>query len=85
MKGMVFSTKLVMQHVLTWFVVRENFRFKTEHSDSKRLMVSCEDESCPWLVHVRETMSGRSQNAKAPTCATKFRMFMMVRCLIRRS
>ena len=51
MKGMVFSTKLAVRHVLTWFVVWENFSFKTEHSDSKRLMVSYEDDSCPWSVY----------------------------------
>ena len=85
MKGMVFSTKLVVRHVLTWFVVWENFSFKTEHSDSKRLMVSYEDDSCPWLVYAiccRETMSRRSQNISASTCATKFKMLMMVKCLI---
>ncbi|KAL0012595.1 hypothetical protein SO802_007703 [Lithocarpus litseifolius] len=49
-KGMVFATKLVVRHALTWYAVRENFSFKTEHSDSKRLMVSCEDDSCPWSV-----------------------------------
>ena len=51
MKGMVFLTKLAMRHVLTWYTVRENFSFKTEHLDSERLKVSCEDDSCPWLVH----------------------------------
>ena len=51
MKGMVFATKLVVRHALTWYAVQENFNFKTEHSDSKRLMVSCKDDSCPWLVH----------------------------------
>ena len=51
MKGMVFATKLAVQHVLTWYAVRENFSFKTEHSDSERLMVSCEDDSYPWSVH----------------------------------
>ncbi|KAK9993410.1 hypothetical protein SO802_023113 [Lithocarpus litseifolius] len=30
--------------------VRENFSFKTEHSDSERLMVSCKDDSYPWSV-----------------------------------
>ena len=50
MKGMVFATKLAVRHALTWYVVRENFSFKTEHSDSERLMVSCEDDSCPWSV-----------------------------------
>ena len=52
MKGMVFATKLAVQHVLTWYVVRENFSFKTKHLDLEKLMVSCEDDSCPWLVHV---------------------------------
>nr|POF15809.1 hypothetical protein CFP56_18014 [Quercus suber] len=47
MKGMVFATKLAMQHALTWYVVRENSSFKTEHSNLERLMVSCEDDSCP--------------------------------------
>ena len=51
MKGMVFATKLAVQHVLTWYAVRENFSFKTEHSDSERLMVSYEDDSYPWSVH----------------------------------
>ena len=51
MKGMVFATKLAVQHVLTWYVVRENFNFKTKHLDLEKLMVSCEDDSCPWLVH----------------------------------
>nr|POE67665.1 isoform 2 of protein eds1 [Quercus suber] len=50
MKGMVISTKLVVRHVLTWYVVRENFSFKTEFSDSERLMVSCEDDSYPWML-----------------------------------
>ena len=50
MKGMVFATKLAVRHALTWYAVQENFNFKTEHSDSKRLMVSCKDDSCPWLV-----------------------------------
>ena len=49
-KGMVFATKLAVRHALTWYAVRENFSFKTEHSDSERLMVSCEDDSCPWSV-----------------------------------
>ena len=35
---------------MTWYAVRENFSFKTEHSDSERLMVSCENDSCPWSV-----------------------------------
>ncbi|XP_023879394.1 uncharacterized protein LOC111991812 [Quercus suber] len=51
LKGMVFATKLAVRHALTWYAVRENFSFKTEHSDSKRLMMSCEDDSCPWSVH----------------------------------
>ena len=50
MKGMVFTTKLAMRHALTWYVVRENFSFKTEHLDIERLMVSCKDDSYPWLV-----------------------------------
>ncbi|KAK7845370.1 hypothetical protein CFP56_009451 [Quercus suber] len=50
LKGMVFATKLAVRHALTWYAVRENFSFKTEHSDSERLMVSCEDDSCPWSV-----------------------------------
>ncbi|XP_075665165.1 uncharacterized protein LOC142634789 [Castanea sativa] len=50
MKGMVFTTKFVVRHALTWYALRENFRFKTEHSDSERLMVSCEDDSSPWSV-----------------------------------
>ncbi|XP_075649720.1 uncharacterized protein LOC142620205 [Castanea sativa] len=50
MKGMVFATKFAVRHALTWYALRENFRFKTEHSDSERLMVSCEDDSCPWSV-----------------------------------
>ena len=50
MKGMVFATKLAVRHALTWYAVRENFSFKTEHSDSERLMVSCEDDSCPWSI-----------------------------------
>ena len=50
MKGMVFTTKLVMRHALTWYVVRENFSFKTEHSDLKRLIVSSKDDSCPRSV-----------------------------------
>ena len=49
-KGMVFATKLAVRHALTWYAVRENFSFKNEHSDSKRLMVSCEDDSYPWSV-----------------------------------
>ena len=49
-KGMVFATKLAVRHALTWYAVRENFSFKTEHSDSSRLMVRCEDDSCPWSV-----------------------------------
>ena len=49
-KGMVFATKLAVRRALTWYAVRENFSFKTEHSDSERLMVSCEDDSCPWSV-----------------------------------
>ena len=51
MKGMVFATKLAVQHALTWYAMRENFSFKTKHSDSERLMVSCEDDSYPWSVH----------------------------------
>ena len=51
-KGMVFSTKLAVRRALTWYVVRENFSFKTEHSDSERLMVSCKDDSYPWSVYV---------------------------------
>nr|POF00703.1 hypothetical protein CFP56_41876 [Quercus suber] len=47
MKGMVFATKLAVRHALTWYAVRENFSFKTEYSNSKRLMMSCEDDSCP--------------------------------------
>ena len=50
-KGMVFVTKLTVRRALTWYAVRENFSIKTEHSDSERLMVSCEDDSCPWSVH----------------------------------
>ncbi|KAK7843198.1 hypothetical protein CFP56_012798 [Quercus suber] len=50
LKGMVFATKLAVRNALTWYIVRENFSFKTEHSDSERLMVSCEDDSCPWSV-----------------------------------
>ena len=50
MKGMVFPTKLAVRHALTWYALRENFSFKTEHSDSERLMVSCEDDSYPWSV-----------------------------------
>ena len=50
MKGMVFATKLAVRHALTWYAVRENFSFKTEHSDSERLMESCEDDSCPWSI-----------------------------------
>ncbi|KAF3973498.1 hypothetical protein CMV_003078 [Castanea mollissima] len=50
MKGMVFATKFAVRHALTWYALRENFKFKTEHSDSERLMVSCEDDSCPWSV-----------------------------------
>ena len=50
MKGMVFSTKLAMRHALTKYAVRENFNFKTEHSNSTRLMVNCEDDYCPWSV-----------------------------------
>ncbi|KAK9988918.1 hypothetical protein SO802_029157 [Lithocarpus litseifolius] len=38
-KGMVFVTKLAVRHALTWYAVRENCSFKTEHSDSERLMV----------------------------------------------
>ena len=52
MKGMVFATKLAVQHALTWYAVRENFSFKTEHSNLERLMVSCEDDSCLWSVCV---------------------------------
>ena len=51
-KGMVFTTKLAVRHMLTWYAVRENFSFKTKHSYSERLMVSCEDDSYPWLVRV---------------------------------
>ena len=51
-KGMVFPTKLAVRGALTWYVVRENFSFKTEHSDSERLMVSCKDDSYPWLVRM---------------------------------
>ena len=50
MKGMAFATKLTMRHALTWYAMQENFSFKTEHSDSERLMVSCEDDFCPWSV-----------------------------------
>ena len=50
MKGMVFATKLAMRHTLTWYAVRENFSFKIEHSDLKRLMVSYEDDSYPRSV-----------------------------------
>ena len=50
MKGMVFLIKLVVRHALTWYTVRENFSFKTKHIDSERLMVSCENDSCPWSV-----------------------------------
>ncbi|KAK9985848.1 hypothetical protein SO802_030799 [Lithocarpus litseifolius] len=50
MKGMVFATKLVVRHALIWYAVRENFSFKTEHSNLERLMVSCEDNSCPWSI-----------------------------------
>ncbi|XP_065634361.1 uncharacterized protein LOC112038773 [Quercus suber] len=50
LKGMVFATKLAVKFVLTWYALRENFSFKTEHSDSERLIVSCEDDSCPWSV-----------------------------------
>ncbi|XP_023872225.1 uncharacterized protein LOC111984837 [Quercus suber] len=50
LKGMVFATKLAVKFVLTWYVLQENFSFKTEHSDLERLIVSCEDDSCPWLV-----------------------------------
>ena len=39
-----------MRHALTWYVLQENFSFKTEHLDSERLMVSCKDDSCPWLA-----------------------------------
>ena len=46
-KGMVFTTRLAVRHALTWYVVRENFSFKTKHLDLERLMVSCEDDSCP--------------------------------------
>ena len=52
MKGMVFATKLAVRHALTWYVVQENFSFKTKHLNLERLMVSCEDDSCPWLVRV---------------------------------
>ena len=50
MKGMVFPTKLAVRHALTWYALRENFSFKTEHSDSERLMMSYEDDSCLWSV-----------------------------------
>nr|POE60549.1 hypothetical protein CFP56_71167 [Quercus suber] len=50
LKGMVFATKLAVRHALTWYAERENFNFKTEHSDSERLIVSCEDDSCPRSV-----------------------------------
>ena len=50
MKGMVFTTKLAVRHALTWYAVRENFSFKTEHSDLKRLIVSSKDDSCPRSV-----------------------------------
>nr|POF24521.1 gdsl esterase/lipase [Quercus suber] len=50
LKGMVFATKLAVRNALTWYALRENFSFTTEHSDSERLMVSCEDDSCPWSV-----------------------------------
>nr|POF01638.1 hypothetical protein CFP56_74839 [Quercus suber] len=49
-KGMVFTTELAVRHKLTWYAVRENFSFKTDHSNSERLMMSCKDDSCPWLV-----------------------------------
>nr|POE95897.1 hypothetical protein CFP56_50617 [Quercus suber] len=49
-KGMVFTTELAVRHALTWYAVRENFIFKTDHSNSERLMMSCKDDSCPWLV-----------------------------------
>ena len=50
MKGMVFATKLAVRHMLTWYAVQENFSFKTEHSNSERLMVSCEGDYCLWSV-----------------------------------
>ena len=50
MKRMVFATKLAVQHALTQYAMQENFSFKTEHSDSERLMVSCEDDSYPQSV-----------------------------------
>nr|XP_023899821.1 uncharacterized protein LOC112011706 [Quercus suber] len=49
-KGMVFATKLAVKFALTWYTLQENFSFKTEHSDLERLIVSCEDDSCPWSV-----------------------------------
>ena len=52
MKGMVFATKLAVRHALTWYVVQENFCFKTKHLNLERLMVSCEDDSCQWSVCV---------------------------------
>ena len=48
MKGI--ATKLAVRHALTWYAVRENFSFKTKPLDSERLMVSCEDDSCPWSI-----------------------------------
>lgn len=50
MKEMVFATKVAMRHALTWYAVQENFSFKTKHLSSERLMVSYEDDSCPWSV-----------------------------------
>nr|POE50539.1 hypothetical protein CFP56_00003 [Quercus suber] len=50
LKRMVFATKLAVKFALTWYALQENFSFKTEHSDLERLIVSCEDDSCPWSV-----------------------------------
>ena len=40
LKGMVFANKLAVKFALTWYALRENFSFKTEHSD-----FSCSNEA----------------------------------------
>ena len=65
-KGMLFQNKASIHYVLTLYSVEHNKQYKVITSDTKRLVVRCIHEACPWSIRA--------------TCSKKHRMWVINKC-----
>ena len=65
-KGMLFQNKSSIHYVLTLYFVEHNKQYKVIKSDTKRLVMQCIHEACPWSIRA--------------TCSKKHRMWVIGKC-----